>query len=87
MVTTLDKYGRLIIPKKFREHLGITKNTNLDIKEEGKRIIIEPIQAEDILVNKDGILVYAGSILAETDELLKMNRDNRINRLLNEDEN
>jgi len=54
MVTTLDRYGRIIIPKKLREHLGITKHTNLNIVEEDKRIVIEPIHSKDVLVNKDG---------------------------------
>ena len=81
MVTTLDKYGRLIIPKRFREHLGITQNTNLNIKEEGKRIVIEPIQDDDVIVNKEGILVYTGNISGGTEELLKTNRSNRLKKV------
>ncbi len=87
MITTLDRYGRIVIPKKLREHLGITRHTNLNIKEEGERIVIEPIHSEDVLVNKEGILVYTGNISSEINDLLKANRNNRIRKLYNEDNN
>ena len=31
MLATLDKFGRILIPKKFREHLGISNNTKMNI--------------------------------------------------------
>ena len=34
MTTTLDKYGRILIPKRLRELLGITPQTQLVITEE-----------------------------------------------------
>ena len=43
MLATLDKFGRILIPKKFREHLGISSDTTMNIVEDGERIIIEPI--------------------------------------------
>ena len=81
MVTTLDKYGRIIIPKKFREHLGITKDTTLNIREEGKRLIIEPIQSKDVLVVKEGMLVYTGNISGKAEKLLSTDRNNRDKKL------
>ena len=62
MVTTIDKFGRVIIPKKFREHLGIGSNTSLNISEDGKRIVIELVQEKEPLVDKDGILVFTGKL-------------------------
>ncbi len=41
IVTTLDKFGQILIPKKFREYLGISFNTLLNISEDGKRFVIE----------------------------------------------
>lgn len=82
MVTTLDKYGRLIIPKKFRKHLGITETTNLNIREEDRRIIVEPFRNDDAIVSKDGVFVYTGEAHAAFEELLKSDRDKRLSRLL-----
>lgn len=84
MIATLDKFGRIIIPKKVREHLGITTETNLNIQEDGKRIIIEPIGEEEPLVEKDGILVFTGKLQGEIDQFLINDRKRRITKLLTE---
>ena len=62
MVTTLDKFGRLIIPKKFRDHLWINFETALNISEDGSKIVIEPVQEKEPVVEKNGILVFTGSL-------------------------
>ncbi len=82
MIATLDKFGRIIIPKKVREQLGITFETSLNIEEDGKRIIIEPIQAEEALVERDGILIFTGKLQGEIDQFLVDDRKQRINNLL-----
>lgn len=84
MITTLDKFGRIIIPKKLREHVGITSETNLNIQADGKRIIIEPIRKEEPLVEKDGILVFTGELQGEIDQFLINDRKRRITKLLTE---
>jgi len=70
MTTTIDKFGRVIIPKKFREHIGISFNTSLNISEDGKRIIIEIVQEKEPFVNKDGILVFTGKLIYNKNELI-----------------
>lgn len=71
MVTTIDKFGRVLIPKKFREHLGIGSNTSLNISEDGKRIVIELVQEKEPLVDKDGILVFTGKLDYKKYKLIK----------------
>ncbi|KUG26037.1 hypothetical protein ASZ90_004135 [hydrocarbon metagenome] len=39
MITNLDKFGRVIIPKKLREDLGISTETTLNISEDDKKNI------------------------------------------------
>lgn len=85
MIASLDKFGRIIIPKKFREQLGITVETSLNIEGDGKRIIIEPIQEEEPLVEKDGILVFTGKLQGEIDQFLISAREQRINKLMAEE--
>lgn len=82
MVTTLDKFGRVIIPKKFREHLGISSDTPLNISEDGKRIVIEPIQKKEPFVNKDGILVFTGKLDKKKNDVIKNDRNQRMKKLL-----
>jgi AbrB family looped-hinge helix DNA binding protein len=82
MVTTLDKYGRVIIPKKVREHLGIDTKSSLNISEDGKRIIIELIKEKAPVVDRDGILVFSGKLEDKKSELIKSDRNKRMKKLL-----
>lgn len=84
MIATLDKFGRIIIPKRVREQLGITTHTSLNIEEDGKRIIIEPIQKDEPVIEKDGILVFTGKLQGEIDQYFMQDRDQRIKSLLAE---
>ena len=82
MVTTLDKFGRVIIPKRFREHLGINVETNLNISEDGKRIVIELVKEKAPIVDKNGILVFTGKLDDKKGELIKSDRNRRMKKLL-----
>jgi len=85
MVTTLDKFGRVIIPKKFRERLGISSDTSLNISEDGKRIVIEPIQQKEPLVDKDGILVFTGKLDKNKNDFIQNDRNKRMKKLIAEE--
>ena len=40
MVTKLDKFGRLLIPKSIRKNLGLKPGAAVHLEESGKEIII-----------------------------------------------
>lgn len=82
MVTTLDKFGRVIIPKKFREHLGINFGTTLNISEEGSRIVIEPVQEKEPVVEKNGILVFTGKFDGKVGDFVQEDRKSRMKKVL-----
>ena len=82
MLTTLDKFGRIIIPKRFRENLGINLETRLNISEEDKRIVIELVKEKDPIVEKDGILVFTGKLENKRADIIKSDRNKRIHKLL-----
>ena len=44
MIIKIDFNGRVVIPKKIRKRLGINKDDILEIKVEGKKIILEKVQ-------------------------------------------
>ena len=86
MLTKLDKFGRVIIPKRFRERLGINIKSTLNISEDGKRIVIEIVQEKEPVVNKNGILVFTGDLEDKKNDLIKSDRNRRMHKLLtNED--
>ncbi|MCH8326782.1 MAG: AbrB/MazE/SpoVT family DNA-binding domain-containing protein [Bacteroidetes bacterium] len=82
MVITLDKFGRIIIPKRFREHLGINFGTSLNISEDGKRIVIELVQKQEPVVDKDGILIFTGKLDNKKSDFIKNDRNQRMHKLL-----
>lgn len=55
MRTTIDKAGRLVIPKTLREQSGITAGA-VEISLDGSAIRIESVAADD-LVEEDGLLL------------------------------
>jgi bifunctional DNA-binding transcriptional regulator/antitoxin component of YhaV-PrlF toxin-antitoxin module len=82
MVTTLDKFGRVIIPKRFREHLGINFKSTLNISEDGKRIVLELVREREPVVDRNGILVFTGNLESPKSDLLKSDRNKRMHKLL-----
>lgn len=86
MITTLDKFGRVIIPKKLREDLGISTETTLNISEDDKKIVIELVKEITPVVNRDGILVFTGKLDKKRSDLIKSDRNKRMRKLLTNEE-
>ncbi len=82
MLTTLDKFGRIIIPKKLRGQLGISLETKLNISEEDNRIVIELVKEKESIINRDGILVFTGKLENRKNTLIKSDRNKRMRKLL-----
>lgn len=55
MRTTIDKSGRLVIPKELRDRVGLQPG-EVDVQVDGAALRIEPIAA-DVLVERRGRLV------------------------------
>lgn len=82
MATTSDKFGRVIIPKKIREHLGIHSGTALNISQDGSRIVLESVQEKEPVIDKNGILVFTGKLDAKMSDPVRDDRNKRIKKLL-----
>ena len=55
---TLDQFGRVEIPEKIRQKLGINNDTKLSLKVENGQLILNPLQSELETYYEDGILVF-----------------------------
>ena len=80
METTLDKFGRVVIPKKLREDLGLHPGSLLQIKQDDQKIFIEPVHEEPRLVVKEGVLVYQGNAAGDIEKAIKDHRQERLNK-------
>ncbi len=81
MDTKLDRFGRVVIPKRVRDRLALSPGTRLEVTEEGQRIVLRPIEAEPHLVEKDGVLVFRGKAAGDLSEALRAHRRARIRDL------
>ena len=61
--TTLDKFGRVVIPKELRQSLGLLPGSPLRIEQRGTELVLCPIIEEPRLVRKGGVLVAQGEPL------------------------
>ena len=57
MKTTIDRFGRLVVPKAVREAAGIAPGTELEIRSTNGRIEIEPFPLPVRLVKRGRLTV------------------------------
>jgi AbrB family looped-hinge helix DNA binding protein len=56
MKTTIDRSGRIVVPKPLRDELGLRGGEELEISARDGRIEIEPAPGGMALVERDGFL-------------------------------
>ncbi len=61
METILDKFGRVVIPKEIRDHLGLKPGEVLQIERLEGEVMLKPLREESLLHTKDGVLVFSGT--------------------------
>jgi AbrB family looped-hinge helix DNA binding protein len=54
---TIDKAGRVVIPKSFRDELHLSSGDSLEIESQGDEIIIRPVREESTMFKEEGMWV------------------------------
>ena len=67
MRTTIDKAGRLVVPKALREQVGMVEG-EVEVFADGAGIRIEPVASGGV-IDKDGILMLAQGFDMSPEEL------------------
>ncbi|UQX11510.1 AbrB/MazE/SpoVT family DNA-binding domain-containing protein [Candidatus Mycobacterium methanotrophicum] len=77
MRTTIDPAGRLVIPKRIRDRLGLRGNEQVEITEHDGRIEIEPAPTDVELVREGSVLVARpdAPLPPLTDEIVRETMD------------
>lgn len=80
METILDRFGRIVVPKQIRDHLGLLPGDVLNIEEEKEEIVLTPVHEESNIVKKDGVLVFSGTSVGDISQALKNHRKERMTK-------
>jgi AbrB family looped-hinge helix DNA binding protein len=78
--TTIDRAGRVVIPKPLRESLRLLPNTRLRVIEHDRRVVLEPIEDEPVLIERDGLVLIGGELVGPPPEVRKL-REERVDDL------
>jgi len=79
MKITIDKAGRVVIPKHVRDRYDMQPGTELEIEYEADGISLKAHDTKPSLIRKRGILVHHGSdtVTMDTANLLNRQREHR----------
>ena len=77
METTLDRFGRIVIPKKIREGFNLGAGSPVRIEEGQEGIVLKPIEGDPCLSEKDGVLVFSGKCVGDMEGVLDELRQQR----------
>ena len=60
MTVTIDKAGRIVVPKEVRQRLGLCANTELEIVDHPDGLLLRIPEAQPSLIRINGLLVHHG---------------------------
>lgn len=81
MEATLDKFGRIIIPKQVRDGLGLSPGAVLRVEKVADGIVLKPLADRAALVEEDGVLVFAGEVPEDVEHAVQRGREERARKL------
>ena len=80
--TVVDRFGRIVIPKKIRDDFNLEAGTQIRFEESEQGIVLKPVHGEPNLHWKDGVLVFSGSPLEDLGKSLAKHREERARNAL-----
>jgi AbrB family looped-hinge helix DNA binding protein len=78
MEVSVDKFGRVVIPKLIRQHLGLTAGSILQVIEHENNITLKISEDEPLLQHQEGIMVFTGKAVGDITSAIKTTRDERL---------
>lgn len=80
---TLDKAGRVVLPKTVREEMHLGPGDTLQLETEGERITLRPVRPRAMLKKEYGVWVYQGEPTdVSITDLVDREREKRLRELL-----
>jgi AbrB family looped-hinge helix DNA binding protein len=77
---TIDKAGRVVIPKEIRDEVRLEAGAALVIESEGERVTLRPVDSRTPLCKERGVWVFHGRKALSLDEATRIVRGTRQER-------
>ncbi|HXC26012.1 MAG TPA: AbrB/MazE/SpoVT family DNA-binding domain-containing protein [Gemmatimonadaceae bacterium] len=77
-IITVDATGRLVLPKKVREHHGLGPGSEMELDDTETEIRLRPMTAHPPLQEVNGFLVYTGRFTDDTADAVRKDREGRL---------
>jgi AbrB family looped-hinge helix DNA binding protein len=83
MHVKVDQAGRIVLPKKVRDRLGLRKDSALELKESAEGIFLTPIDEDSAWQRENGRLVFYGCPVGRVDwdKLIEEDREERMRKI------
>ena len=78
MDTIIDRFGRIVIPKRVRNDYDLKPGTHIRIVESDDAIVLKPLHGEPNVIKKDGVLVFTGTLVGNTEKFIEQHRRERM---------
>lgn len=80
---TLDRAGRVMIPKPLRQELHLGPGDTLQVEREGDQIMLRPMRPKALLKKERGVWVYQGEPTeASITAVIDRQREKRLRELM-----
>jgi AbrB family looped-hinge helix DNA binding protein len=79
--TTVDRFGRVVIPKQTRDRFGLGPGASLSVREQEDGILLRPGTGGEPVRRVGHVLVFAGQLAGDTARAVQRVREERVRRL------
>ena len=80
--TKMDRFGRVVIPKKIRQAMGIKTDTEVYLETRDNGILMIPNHLNPIVKEDSGIMVVCSEPLEEFTDFIDRDRQERIRKIV-----
>jgi AbrB family looped-hinge helix DNA binding protein len=81
METTLDRFGRIVLPKQVRDDLGLAPGAVLKVEEREEGILLKPVEEAASFVREGTVLVFTGEAQGDLEVAIRLDREERARNL------
>ena len=82
MQVAIDKFGRVLIPKAIRTHLGLKPGSLVDIEEHDHEISLKLIQHKSLIEKKGSVMVFMGEAVGDIEDAIQTEREDRLKKYI-----